>query len=231
MPKASTTAIVKTSRGKNSEPPPSPTQVLIEQAYWDYVLEHGHEPASIFKFTKDHGWKEEEFYEHFSNFQAIEKSFWRRFTEETAAVVNDDPDAAEYDARQKLLAFYYTFFEGMLQHRSKLLSRLPRRIESARVISGMTDAFGRFSDLVIAQGRLEGNIAGPSRLDSIYKRGLKLHFLWLIDYYRRDTSDKFEDTDALIEKSVRFFFDAARWSVIESAFDLARFLAPRHNFR
>ncbi|MBK1882177.1 hypothetical protein JIN85_07115 [Luteolibacter pohnpeiensis] len=229
MPKASTSAAVKAPRGKKSAA--QPVKELIEEAYWNYVLEHGQEPASVFKFTKDHGWKEEEFYAHFSTFQAIEKAFWRSFTEETVAIVNGDPDAAEYDARQKLLAFYFTFFEGMLQHRSKLLCRLPRKLESARVISGMTDVFSQFAEAIIAEGRLEGSIAGPSKLDSIYKRGLKLHLLWLLDYYRRDTSSKFEDTDALIEKSVRFFFDAARWSVIESAFDLARFLTPRNNFR
>ena len=227
MPKASTSTAVKAP--KRIEPENPVTRQTIADAYWDHVLKKGNEPASVFKFTKTHGWKEEEFYAHFSNFQAIEKSFWRKFTEETIDVVDSDPDAADYDARQKLLAFYYTFFEGLLQHRSKLLTRLPRSLGSARVISGMTDAFGKFAERLIAQGRDEGSIAGPSRLDPIYKRGLQLHLHWLLDYHRNDTSDRFEDTDALIEKSVRFFFDAAKWSVAESALDLARFLVPRHH--
>ena len=221
MPKASTTVAAKAPRRT------PPTRRAIENAYWTHVLENGSEPASVFTFAKANGWEEEEFYAHFSTFRAIETSFWRRLAEETIHILAKDPDAAGYDARRRLLAFHYTFFEGLLPHRSRLLARLPRRIESARTLSGLTDAFGKFADTLIAQGRDEGAIAGPSRLDPLYRRALQLHLHWLLDYHRHDTSEKFENTDALIEKSVRFFFDAARWSVVESAVDLARFLAPR----
>lgn len=40
----------------------------IQAAYMDYVLNHGHRPASVFKFCTDLGIKEETFYDHFGSF-------------------------------------------------------------------------------------------------------------------------------------------------------------------
>ena len=49
----------------------------------------------------------------------------------------------------------------------------------------------------------------------------------IIEFHRKDQSPEFQDTDALIEKSVRFSADMARSGTLDSAFDLGRFLMRR----
>ncbi|MEQ8424569.1 MAG: hypothetical protein RIA63_07650, partial [Cyclobacteriaceae bacterium] len=41
-----------------------------KQAYIGYMLEHGRKPASIYKFCKSLGIKEEEFYQSYGSFEA-----------------------------------------------------------------------------------------------------------------------------------------------------------------
>jgi hypothetical protein len=48
----------------------------------------------------------------------------------------------------------------------------------------------------------------------------------VIDFSLKDDSRGYERTDAFIEKSVAVAFDLIRTQVVDSALDLARFLAP-----
>ena len=52
-------------------------------------------------------------------------------------------------------------------------------------------------------------------------------FRSIIEYHRKDQSEEFQDTDALIEKSVRLGADIARAGTLDSAIDLGRFLLRR----
>jgi hypothetical protein len=49
----------------------------------------------------------------------------------------------------------------------------------------------------------------------------------VIDFHVKDTSARYERSDAYVEKSVNLAFDLLRTQAIDSAFDLLRFLVPR----
>lgn len=200
----------------------------LSDAYWDYLLEYGHAPPSVFKFCKDHKWQESDFYKHFGTFEAIERKFWQEMTAETITTLHDDQDYQAYDPRQKLLAFYYTYFEKALEERSRFLLKFPKAMDpSGALLGGMKQEFDTFAEQLVAEA-VEADLM-PSHKNAIrlFPKALWGQFRFLIDFYRRDSSEGFQDTDALIEKSVRFFFDSAKFPVLDSAFDLARFLFPR----
>ena len=44
---------------------------LILEGYVNYVLEHGNEPPSVFKFAKELKMKEEDFYTYYTSFDSI----------------------------------------------------------------------------------------------------------------------------------------------------------------
>lgn len=200
----------------------------LEDAYWESVLEHGQVPTSVYHFCKEQGIEEAEFFRKYGSFEAIEKNFWEGLVRETVEVIDADPEAAGYDARQLLLAFYFTFFEGLLSCRSRFLLRFPGATDlRGNVLAGVRQAFDAFAERVIAKGREEGSIAKAGPLDKLIDKGLWPQFLFLLDFHKRDTSAGCEDTDALIEKSVRLFFEASRLPVFEAALDLVKFLVPK----
>ena len=55
----------------------------IKEQYMAYVLEHGHEPESIFKFAKKLKIEESEFYDNYNSFKQINAEFWKHLVEET----------------------------------------------------------------------------------------------------------------------------------------------------
>ncbi len=213
---------------KSSSKKKKASKLSITDAYWEYLLEHGSPPASVFKFCKEHGITEREFYSEHGSFESIEADFWQQTVEETLETMKADKDAELYDSRQLLLAFYYTYFEQALDHRSRFLLRFPSlKAMGSSQLKGFRHAFKEFAASLMEKARDEEVVTDIKRLNDLQERGLYPQFRFLIDFYVKDSSRGFEDTDALIEKSVRFFFDTARLPAFESTVDLFRFLLPR----
>lgn len=216
------------SARKKSSPSGESLQERCERAYWNHVLDHGSQPATVHRFCKDLGIREKDFYDHFSHFDAIESAFWESTVTDCLQILDGDEEAAHYPSAQWLSAFYFTYFELAVEHRSKFLARFPRLREgkSAR-LRGWHRAFEHVAESFIAKTRQEGTPFDQHRIAVAQKRAIIIQARSLIDFHLTDTSPKFEDTDALIEKSVRFVSEAARLSLLDSSIDLLRFLLPR----
>ena len=86
---------------------------VIVEGFVAHVLEHGKEPASIFKFAKDLKIKEEEVYNYFTSFEAVKSAVWVALFEETQRQLEDQEVYKEYSVREKFLAFLYTWIEEL----------------------------------------------------------------------------------------------------------------------
>ena len=203
----------------------------IEKAYWDDTLKAGSQPASVYAFCDKHGLEEANFYQHYTSFHGIEGSYWKSLVTDTVAVLAKDEDAQSYDSHQMLLAFYYTFFENVLKHRSRFMLRFPKGMSpgSNNCLKGFNQEFKKFAESLLVQAREEEAIHSyeHDRLKEVQEHGLYAQFRTLINFYRQDSSDGFEDTDAFIEKSVKFGFEAAKMPLVDSGIDLLRFALPR----
>ncbi len=220
-------AAKKSTKKKQAKNPPASAEQVADM-YWDYVLTKGHEPASVYAFCKYAELTEGDFYQHHSSFSALESRYWESLVRETIDVLEADDDYAEYDIQQKLLAFYFTFFTHVQRHRSRLVECFPcMRDLKPDSLRAMRQTFTSWADELMQEGLASGQIADRKKLNELYAKGLFEQLRFLIDYYRKDTSDGFQDTDALIEKSVRFFADSASSGVLDSALDLARFMMRR----
>lgn len=203
----------------------------IKTAYWEGTLKTGKQPASVYAFCDQHELTEAEFYEHFTSFYGIEAVYWKSLVVDTIATLDNDEDAKSYDARQKLLAFYFTFFEHTLKHRSRLITRFPKGASPGKngCLKGFNSEFNKFASSLLIQAREEELIRScdKGRFNEVQEHALYAQFRTIINFHRQDSSEGFEDTDAFIEKSVKFGFDAARMPLIDSGIDLIRFTLPR----
>ncbi|MFC5050480.1 TetR family transcriptional regulator C-terminal domain-containing protein [Rubritalea spongiae] len=205
-----------------------PTADEIEEYYWDHTLTEGQRPKSVYAFCKQFDLSEGDFHTHFSSFESLEARYWQSTVTDTISVLEADDDYAEYPTHQKLLAFYYTFFSHIQNHRSRITQCFPCLQQmTPSALKAMRSSFTTWADSLIQEGIANGEIADRKKLNDLYAKGLFEQLRFLIDYYRKDNSENFQDTDALIEKSVRFFADSARSGVLDSALDLARFMLRR----
>ena len=83
----------------------------IIKFYMAYVLEHNSQPNSVYTFAKDNKFKEIEFYEHFVSFDNLEQSIFQAFFDNAFNLLEKSVEYKTYDTRNKLLSFYYTFYQ------------------------------------------------------------------------------------------------------------------------
>lgn len=200
----------------------------IVEAYMDYVLMHGEEPASVYSFCKELGIKESEFYAFFNDFGQIAERFWHLEFEETLDTLKQDPAYEEFSVREKMLSLYYAFFEKMKTHRSFAVMSFKESIASLKRenkhLSAMKRSYKQWVKQLVNEGLSQGEIAGRSKLTDTYDELYWMQFLFLLNFWKNDRSRNFERTDAAIEKTVNLSFDLIEKNALDSALDFGKFI-------
>lgn len=203
------------------------TENDIISSYMDYVLEHNENPKSVYAFAKANSFEESKFYEFFGSFEAIEKHIFEAFFNNTISVLEKSEDYKSFDARNKLLSFYYTFFENLTANRSYVMYSLHRHkngLKGLTLLSGLKKNFTFY----IEELDIETLDIKQEQIDKIQRRALQesawLQFLLTIKFWMEDTSAAFEKTDIFIEKSVNTSFDVLNIAPLKSVIDFGKFL-------
>lgn len=203
------------------------TDTRIIRAYIDYILENGKQPPSVYKFSSDLGIKEEEFYNYFGSFDGLEAKIWDGFIRRTIDKLKADESYLGFSIRERLLTFYYSFFEELKPDRSFVLISLKkhRDLEITPVfLREFRSTYMAYIDELVNIGKNSGEIAKRPLLDKRYARVFWHHITFLLRFWKDDNSAGFERTDAAIEKSVNLAFEFIGKGIFESAFDFAKFL-------
>lgn len=195
--------------------------------YMDYVLEHDENPKSVYAFAKANNFEESLFYKHFASFEAIEKGIFEAFFTNSLSVLNKSEDYNIFDARNKLLSFYYTFFENLTANRSYIthvLGKYKNDLKGLKILSGLKHHFTAY---IVTLGIQMLDIK-QEQFEKIQEKALKesawLQLLLTMNFWLKDTSASFEKTDIFIEKSVNTTFDVLDIAPLKSVLDLGKFL-------
>lgn len=195
--------------------------------YMDYVLSHGQQPSSVYAFAKHNNFEEQKFYEFFGSFEALEQSVFKVFFDNAHEVLEKSEDYLSFDPRNKLLSFYYTYFEILTANRSYVIYALEDKKNQLKSLKTLAKLKQRFANY-IEHLNIQTIDLKQEQLERIQRRSLKetawLQFLITLKFWIDDTSPSFEKTDLFIEKSVRASFDLIDTTPIKSLIDLGKFL-------
>ena len=205
----------------------------IRQAYQEFVLEHGQQPASVFAFAKKLKITESDFYGFYNSFEQIERDIWTSFFDETRKRLEAEEVFGTYSVREKLLAFYFTWIEVLTANRSFVLRsvkefRQQRSLRAPVALEGFKGQFQKFVRDLLEEGRESQEVKSRRFLDTRYPDAFWIQTLWLLDFWTKDTSARFEKTDSAIEKAVNAAFDLIGVSALDSVLDLAKFVYQNH---
>lgn len=212
----------KTTSGKKSR-----SGNNIRQAYVDYVLTEGKRPASVFRFCKDLGIREEDFYKVAGSFEALESNIWNELISGIIKRLTEDVEFGGFTTREKMLTFYFALFEELKQNRSFVLYTARPRFRpelTPTFLKAFRKTFLQFVNEVLNKGRQQGDVAGRPYLEKTYPQLFWMHMCFLLLFWMNDGSANFEQTDAAIEKSVNLAFDLIGKGAVDSALDFAKFL-------
>jgi len=199
----------------------------IIELYMDYVLQHSENPKSIYIFAKENNFEENDFYQHYTSFENIEKSIFTEFFNHTLTVLAKSDEYETFDSRNKLLSFYYTFFEILTANRSYIVYALKQEkafLKKIKSLSGLRIEFRKYiSNLGIEKLELK-----QEQLEKLQEKALSEsawgQLVFTLKFWLEDESKSFEKTDLFIEKSVNASFDVINITPLKSVIDLGKFL-------
>lgn len=208
------------------------TKEHIIGAYMEYVLEHGKQPATVFKFCKDQKIEEQEFYNFFGSFTGLQQHIWIALYHSTVATLHKDKAFESYPNKDKMLSFFYTMFGNLTANRSYVLFVLQEHknmLKNLEQLKELRHKVKAFATELIEAGNDEKTYRVTKNPVALFSEGAWLQFMFLLKYWMDDTSPAFEKTDVAIEKSVKAIFDVFETTPLESILDFGKFLV-KENF-
>lgn len=203
------------------------SKIDIITHYMDDVLLHEHAPKSVYKFAKDHKFEEKDFYKFFGNFEALRENIWESFFENAHNLMQANEQVEHYGSREKMLTFFYTFFEILTANRSYVLFVIDEnedQLKNLKQLKGLRRHIKTFATDLIENDNDEKSYSFLKRNEKIYSEGAWIQFLFLLKFWKDDKSPDFEKTDVAIEKSVNTIFDVFDNTPLEKVFDFGKFL-------
>lgn len=201
-------------------------EYLIEK-YIDTLLLEPEELKSIYRFTKFIKIKEEEFYIHFASFETLEGEFFTNLFNATIKNLQKDEEYNQFDERNKLLLFYYSFFENFKLNRSAIKAMFKDPFicrENERKLRALKGQFENFMETF----NINMNIVNQAEFKKYESIGIRkatwVHFILIINFWLDDDSKDFEYTDIFIEKSLNTGLDFMESNIFNQFFDLGKFL-------
>lgn len=202
------------------------TKQDILSKYMNHVLEQGQEPKSVYAFSKELEMEEKEFYQFYSSFDQIASDVYIVFYEETIKLMMSEISYNELDARNELLAFYFTFFEMMTNNRSYVMKSLKTGSYDLNKIKLLMPLKQKFKEFVKSLG-IDTVDLKQDKLNIVKDKSVEelawTQFLFTIKFWLEDTSAGFEKTDLFIEKSVNASFDLINVTPLQNIIDFGKF--------
>ena len=170
--------------------------------------------------------EEKTFYKFFGSFQGVKQMIWETFYDNVMSLLRKDENFDSAQPKEKLLSFYFTFFEVLLLNRSYVLFALSGEEKMMTKVSQLY-SFRKLFKGFAAELIEEGNVDKPSYLQhppKIFSEAAWLQLAFLLKFWMEDSSADFEKTDQAIEKSVQTAFDVFDNTPLSALVDFGKFL-------
>ena len=201
-------------------------KLAIITAFMTYSLENDHYPKSVYKFCKENEMEEKTFYKFFGSLDGIKETIWESFYQNAMTLLQKDENFEMAKPKEKLLSFYFTFFEVLLLNRSYVLFALSgdqKMMTMKGQLSSIRKIFKGYASELIE----DGNIDKPFYLQhppKIFSEAAWVQLVFLLKFWMEDSSPDFEKTDQAIEKSVQTAFDVFDNTPLSALVDFGKFL-------
>ncbi|RKR11222.1 AcrR family transcriptional regulator [Flavobacterium sp. 90] len=199
----------------------------IVSKYMDEVLEKGQKPKSVYHFAKENDFTEAEFYSFFGTLEGLEKEIFRLFLVNTLDLLHKNADYQEYDMKNKMLSFYFTFFEILTANRSYVLQALKidkNPIRNLVQLTSLRESFKEYVSEILTDDYRLNQEKFQKFQEKAIQESAWLQLMMTIKFWMEDESAAFEKTDIFIEKSVNASFELMNVAPMNHLLDFGKFL-------
>ncbi len=196
--------------------------------YGDYILSNGEKPKNIYLFAKENNFEEENFYQYFSGFDQIEKEILNHFFTKSLELCEQTENWNEMTSKEKLLNLHFVFFENLTMNRSLIMMILGETKRKEWIIlQELRKSFLEFTKQLTFENveileKAKQSIKNFN--EKTREEALWLHFISIIEFWKKDQSPSFEKTDLYIEKTIDTGFEFINNEPLKKVMDLGKFL-------
>lgn len=199
----------------------TPTQDLetrIVEGYKAMVI-GGESPINSFTLSTKLGITEKEFFEHYSSAEDVGRKIWAGLAEQVIHSLSESEEVKEYGALQKILAYYYTFFEIALAERTFIEYTLHER----GLMRAYRDKFKEWTSDVVQEGIAMEEIVERLSVSTYYPDMLWQLHVRLIEFWLKDTSEHFVETEKAIEIYFKLPSELMQHNILDSVIETVKF--------
>ena len=146
----------------------------IFDEYSKLALEENGQLKSVYLFCKKTNIKETEFYEHFGSLNHVREQIFCQFYKNTYELISNSKEFSSQLPKEKLLSFYFTFFEVLTLNRSYVLLELGEvesNIQKLSILKGLRSLFKEFASNLIEQGNALKSLISQSIHQKFFLKG------------------------------------------------------------
>jgi hypothetical protein len=159
--------------------------------------------------------------------EGLEKEIFKMFFTNTVDLLHKNEEYQQYDMKNKMLSFYFTFFEVLTANRSYVVEVLKidrNPLKNLTQLSSLRESFKEYvSEILTDDYRIE-----VGKLQKFQEKTIQesawIQLLLTIKFWKEDDSAAFEKTDIFIEKSVNASFELMNVAPMNHLIDLGKFL-------
>jgi hypothetical protein len=196
----------------------------IIEAYKEMLIT-GEGEINSFTISKKVGISEKDFFQHFNSADDIARKIWSNLADTVIDSLNGSELFSSYPPRQKILSYYFTFFETALSERSFIEAT----INKSKSLKTYKEKFKQFVSDIVQEGIAVEDIKERLTLSNYYPEVLWQLHVRILHFWLKDVSDRFVETEKAIEVGTHGS-EPARQPFRDGAFRL-RTPQPSKNFR
>ncbi len=148
---------------------------------------------------------------------------WSAIFDKTLEICQEDENYSTYSAREKMLAFVFTFLQNITLDEPQFASLLKQKripFLNNTHLAALKSDFNNYTDTLIFEATNSGEIQARPLIANYYKQVLWNAFSSILYFWAKDKSDHKENTDVMVEKTIHFTFDLLAPNAIDSGVDL-----------
>ncbi len=199
----------------------------IRQAYYDFVINFKRTPNKLKEFLKFANLSKELFLVKYESLSAVEADVWKHGLKSVLQTLQDSAEFAKYSCREKGMAMLYTWFDFM--DLNKKFFKKSNFFKSGSFSSCQLNSFRKVSKKFIkkvikqgfAQSEFKDRAIPPKYITSFF---WSLFMMSLKNWHgkKKNKKQREEWLDAMVEKSMVFFFDSLAPNLIDSLVDMLK---------
>lgn len=188
------------------------------------MLIAGEKPLNSYTLCQKVGMKEKEFFELYSSADDVGRKVFGLLAEEAIEALNASKEAQQYSSQDKIMAYYYTFFQIAVSHRSFIDAAFHK---DKGLLRDYRVKYKEYIGDVIQEGIAMEEIVERLSLSSYYPDMLWQLHLRLINFWLADTSEHFVETEKAIAIYSQLPLELMGHNLLDSFLETAKFTFDR----